>query len=252
MKLLTLKNLCFFATLALAALSFGQAASGETLPTIVLSANETISGMMQPGLPLVVSALSTVAEGNAPNLPTSLKIKVSDDKGTRLELALTRITRANETNQFYWMAGDTATSSLRPGQYTISVDESAGKLTGWALQDCDLNVDPSDDSNTDLKAEMNIEILLLQNKPDDALTIATALTQKNPKNINAWVALGDIYMAQNKLEKAVDAYRAALANFNNDGHEPLSILRRYSDALNRLMGTTTSPPLRVSVASANS
>ena len=244
MRLLTFKNLCFLATLALAALSFGQASDGQTLPTIVLSANDTISGVMQPGLPLVVSALSTVEEGNAPNLPANLKVKVSDDKGTRLELVLTRIARANETNQFYWMAAETATSTLKPGHYTISVDESAGKLTGWALQDCDLNVDASNDSSADLKAEVNIEILLLQNKLDDAITIATALTQRNPKNINAWVALGDIYMAQNKPQKAVDAYRAALANFDNDQHEPLSILQRYSEALNRVMGTIASPRQR--------
>lgn len=245
MKLSTIHLLCLFGLLALTALSFGQEAGAQALPTIVLSENDAISGVMQPGLPLAVSALSTVDEGDAPNLPANLKVKVTDNKGTKLELALTRIARANETNQFYWTAADASTTSLRPGHYNITVDESAGKLTGWKLEGCDLNVDPADDSNADLKSELNIQILLLQNKADDALKIATALTQKNPKNINAWVAMGDIYMGQNNPEKAADAYQAALANFKDDGHEPLSILQRYRDALNLLMGTGTSPPSRL-------
>ena len=247
MKLFICKNLCLLVALAFGALSFGQAdtTNAQSLPVIVLSVNDAISSVMQPGFPLVVSALSIVDEGDAPHLPQNLKVKLADNKGTKLEITLTRIVRANETTQFYWMAPDTATTGLGPGHYNISVDESGGKITGWTLEGCDLNVDPSNDSSADLKSELNIEVLLLQNKTDDALKIATALTQKDPKNINAWVAMGDIYIAQNNPEKAVDAYQSALANFKDDGHEPLSILQRYRDALNLVMGIGTSSPPRL-------
>ena len=235
---MTYRNLLLILVLAISAIARSQDKILSS-PVIVLSANDVTSGVMQPGLPLLVGALSTVEEGDAPNLPTNLSVKLVDSKGASLGLTFTRIVRAKETNQFYWMLADTATNNLKPGHYNVVVDEAGGKIAGWTLEGCDLEVNAKDDSNADLKSQLDVELLLIQNKLEEALKVATAQTQKDPKNINAWVAVGDIYMLQDKPEEALLAYESALANFKDDGHEPLAILQRYRDALMKIMPPAT-------------
>jgi hypothetical protein len=179
--------------------------------TIVVGANAVAGGVAAPGWPIIVSA----ATDDDKPVPAGLNIKMTDDKDK--EVAVTF-----EPVKNHWIAGEAATTSLKPGRYHITL-VPAGDMQ---IESADLRVEAGDDDSLGL---LKIQRALLTGHDDEAL----AETERHPKSADAWIAKGDILMAKDSPDEALKAYDKAFEMYGPKAGENLPLQERRRAAFFR-------------------
>lgn len=190
---------------------------GEVKPpamTIVVGANEVAGSIAAPGWPIIVSA----ATGDDKPIPANLNVKMTDDKDKEVTLAFERV-------KDFWIAAESATKTLKPGRYHITL-VPAGDLK---VESGDLRIEPAGDSRADTLGLLKIQRALVLGKDDDALAEA----ERHPQNMNAWIAKGDILMGKDLPDEALAAYDKALKLRKPSDGENLALMERRRTAFFR-------------------
>ena len=179
--------------------------------TIIVGANSVTGGVAAPGWPIIVSA----AMLDDHPVPANLKVRMTDGNGQEVVISFERV-------KDYWIAGESVTKALQPGQYHISL-VPAGDLR---IESGDLLVGPAD---ADALALLKIQAALLTGKDDEALAEAG----RHPENVDAWIAKGDILLDQDLPDEALAAYDQALKLRDPEAGEDLPLMKRRRDAFFR-------------------
>lgn len=209
------------------------------LPTVVVGGNTVIGNVTQPGWPVIISAAMDSDADPAPEVPPGLNVKLVDQKGDDVAVTFEPVQRPDNT-QRYWIASETATRNLAPGQYTVTIEAAQG--LDVVPGDLEVKADSEGSSSLDL---LKIQQLLLTGKYDEALAQADGMTTKDPNDLDAWIAKGDMLMAQDLPDEASDAYEKAFEL----GRPSIFLQERMSLAFRRslekrgvLKGATDSQP----------
>jgi hypothetical protein len=231
-----------------------QADVEQSSPFVAVGANDATDGSMCPGWPLIVSATVVAPDGSSslPSAGFTPKV-VSLSSGQEVPLALEAVPAPvgdNPATNLYWIAKPEATGGLVKGSYRITLTGQKGIDVAPYV----INVQaPSDDSAAVLGL-LKIEQLLITDKAGEALIVADQLIAANPINIGALTAKGDILLSQGKADEAMKTYAEALGYVSlkpatadatkndtdeNEMDEPLGLLQRLRDAINRVLTPTT-------------
>lgn len=193
------------------------------LPTVVIGGNTVVGNIARPGWPIIISAAMDSDADPAPEVPSNLNVKLVDQNGDDVPVTFEPVQRPDNTQRF-WIAFETATGNLTPGQYTITLEI----VQGLEVVPGDLEVQADSDGSSSLDL-LKIQQLLLTGKYDEALAQADGMTAKDPGNLDAWIAKGDMLMAQDLPDQASDAYEKAFEL----GRPSIYLQERMSRALRR-------------------
>jgi hypothetical protein len=191
---------------------------GEPKPsvtTLFVGANEVAGSIAETGWPIIVSA----AMDDGSPVPVGIGVRVTDDNGNEFAIAFERVKDS-------WIAAESASASLAPGQYHIAL-VPAGDLR---IESGDLRVVEAASGRGTLLGLLRIQRALLLGKDDDALAEADHLTTDNPMSQDAWIARGDILMSQDKPDEALQSYDKADALHTPEDGENLPLMQRRRDA----------------------
>ncbi len=183
---------------------------------VVVGANVLAGGVAEPGWPIIVSAAMT----DDKPIPTGLDVKMTDDKDKEIAMAFERV-------KDFWIAGESATKTLAPGRYHLTL-VPAGDLK---IESGDLRVEAPNPERADTLGLLKIQRALLLGKDDEAL----AETERFPQSIDAWIAKGDILMARDLPDEALKAYDGALKLRKPSDGENLPLMMRRRTAFFRLL-----------------
>lgn len=197
------------------------------LPTVVVGGNTIIGNITQPGWPIIINASMSGEEDPALEVPANLKVKLLDQNGNAAAVNFEPVTREDNSQRF-WIAPETATQNLAPGQYTITLEPE----DGLSIESGELEVESNPDAIS-LLGLLKIQVSLLTGKDDEAMAEANQLIAKDPENLNAWVAKGDMLMFQDLPDEASVAYETATELQAKTGHESVYLQERMRRAFFR-------------------
>ena len=114
---------------------------GQPRPSVavlVVGANDMIGGIIEPGWPLIVSAVRLPDEktANVP-LPVNLTLKLTSETGTIKTIAFEPLPRpptADNALVLYWQAAEAGTRGLSPGRYRLTLAPELGEYPGWRME----------------------------------------------------------------------------------------------------------------------
>lgn len=179
--------------------------------TIIVGANALAGGVAAPGWPIIVS----VAMPDDRPVPANLNLKMTDGTGKDVAIAFERVKDS-------WIASESATQALPPGQYRITLVPAGD----WHIESGDLLVGPAD---ADALPLLKIQAALLSGKDDEALAEAG----RHPENVDALTAKGDILTDQDLPDEALAAYDQALKLRDPEAGEDLPLMKRRRAAFFR-------------------
>jgi hypothetical protein len=238
---------CFLLLLVLSAAGVGAADGpqsmrgvkrGEPLPAaavLVVSINDTVGGMAEPGWPLiVVAAREPDPKLAATPIPANLEVRVSDERGAAVAIPFTPVPplAGNEKTRA-WLAAESATERLAPGTYKVSLGPPMGRLAGWRVESGEFRMVAPTPESRGLLEHLRMSRFVLLGKDDDALAEADRRIAANAGDQAAWVAKGDILMKKDQPDEALRAYDGALGLQQKTDREPIAILARRRSALVR-------------------
>ena len=198
------------------------------LPTVVVGGNTIIGNIAQPGWPIVINAAMSVEDdGSVTEVPSDLQVKLIDQNGHKVPINFEHVQRENKSQRF-WVASETVTQNLVAGQYTITFEPKSG----LDIEPGELDVQSNPDNASSLGL-LKIQLFLLMGKYDEAMAQADGLIVKDPGNLNAWIAKGDMLMAQDLSDEASTAYETAAELQAKTGQESLFLQERMSRAFFR-------------------
>jgi tetratricopeptide (TPR) repeat protein len=200
--------------------------------TMVIGTNEIVGSIAEPGWPIVVSAALLPEEGEAVTMPGNLQLKMTDENGNKVLLAFVAVPQpatSDEEPKYYWLASESETNGLVPGRYHVAIEPVAG----FAFESGDLLVMKANPERGGLLGLLNIQRSLLLGQDDEALAEADRLTTSDAGNVDAWIAKGDILMAKDLPDEALEAYDKALEQQKATDSEPLFIQERRRAAFFR-------------------
>ena len=201
--------------------------SQPELPTISVGANTVIGSVAQSGWPIIISAAMSSEEGPAPEVPAHLKVKLIDQNGHEVPMNFEPVPREDKSQRF-WIASETATQNLTLGQYTITLEPA----DGLTIESGELDVESNPDAAPSLGL-LKIQLSLLTGKDDEAMAEANQLIAKDPGNLNAWIAKGDMLMSKDLPDEASSAYETATELQAKTGQESIFLQERMRRAFFR-------------------
>ena len=213
----------------------GQPAAPRS--TLVISINEIVGGIAEPGWPLVISA-TTMSEDPSASIPppSGLELKLTDGKGTGAGVTLQPVappTTDAENTTRYWLAPETATARLTPQQYRVTLATPSGNLPGWRIETGEFQIVAPNPERNRLLGYLKIERSNVLGNHDEALAEANRLIAANDKDQQAWIVKGDILMLKDDPNAALQAFDRALGLRKKTEREPVAIQARRRDALLR-------------------
>lgn len=205
-------------------------------PFIAVGANDVSEQAIKPGWPLIVSATLIGSDGTASAIPAGLSPKLTGIDGNAIALTFEPLVSAGPDKTLsYWIAS--ATSNLSPGDYLVTLTGSTTQMIAPAS----IKVVTGDEVSEDDRRLLAIQILLITGKIDEALSEVNAILVKNPDNVRALTAQGDILMSKDDFAGAMNAYSVALGivgadhggdeGETNDMDEDLQLSMRLRDAM---------------------
>lgn len=190
---------------------------------LIIGANDVVGGVVEPGWPIVVSATLVVDEGAEAAVPPELRLKMTDADTTQVALpfeAVPRPAEATAEDAFYWVVAEEATRALAPGRYNITIELPEAQRQLLRVASADLRVVLPDADRARSPGPLRIQRAMLSGKPEEALAEVESLIAADAKNTSAWVAKGDLLMAQNKPHEALAAYDVAMKLTRDAEEEP--------------------------------
>ena len=207
------------------------------LPTLLISINDSVGSIAEPGWPLVVSATRMADDKSAAvPLPSNLRLKLTNERGMEVPIAFTPVARlpASETPKgLTWLVAEDATSRLGPGIFRVTNAAAPGESTGWRVESGEFQLVTSNPERSPLLGHLKIQRAVAGGKIDDALAEADRLIAANARNKEAWIAKGDLLMKKDQPDEAVQAYDSALSLHAKTEREPLAIMTRRRSAVFR-------------------
>jgi hypothetical protein len=228
-----------------AAVSFGQTKQVDTMrgvnrgqakpPAAILMVgiNESVGSIAEPGWPLVVSVTKAADDvSTQATLPSNLQLKVTSENGATVSMAFTPVPlpATNTTAAtLFWLAAESATTSLPAGRYSVSV----APLTGWQMESGNFQIVPRAPANTRLLRFLKLHRSVLSGQTDNALAEADQLIAASDHDKEAWIAKGDIFMLKDQPDEALQAFDRALSLHKKTDREPIAIMTRRRAAFMR-------------------
>ena len=213
----------------------GQPAAPRS--TLVITINEIVGSIAEPGWPLVISASAMPADpsGSVP-FPVGLELKLISDNGTDAGVILQPVTppttNADNTTR-YWLAPEAATARLSSGRYRVTPAMPSGSLTGWRIEPGEFQIVSPNAERSRLLGYLKIERSNALGNQDGALAEANRLIAADDKDKQAWIVKGDLLMLKDDPNAALQAFDRALALHQKSEREPLAIQARRRDAFMR-------------------
>lgn len=242
-----------------AAVSFGQTKPVESMrgvnrgqprpsvAVLLVGANDMIGGIVEPGWPLIVSAVRLPDEKTASvPLPANLALKLTGETGTIKTIAfepLPRPTMAENAVALYWQATEAGTRGLSTGRYRVTLAPAQGEYPGWRMEAGEFEVVAPNPERSRLLGHLKIHRSALLGRSDDALAEADRLIAANANDKEAWIAKGDVLMLKDQPAEALQAFDRALRLHPKTEREPVAIQTRRRAAFFRSLEkrSVTSP-----------
>lgn len=210
---------------------------GQSQPaaaTLVMGVNAAVGNVSEPGWPLIVSAARMPdGQSTGPALPSNLQVKMTNEAGTVIAIPFEPVAlpaaAAGEPHR-YWLASETTTARLEPGRYRVTAVSSTGVSPGWRIDAVDFQVlAPNPERRASLSlVKMHRAVLL--DRSDEALAEAEQGLTANARDIQLWIAKGDLLMKKDDADGALDAYDRALSLQRKLKRESFPLQQRRKDA----------------------
>jgi tetratricopeptide (TPR) repeat protein len=141
-------------------------------------------------------------------------------------------TDADKTTR-YWLATETATATLTPRQYRVTLATPSGTLPGWRIETGEFQIVARNPERSRLLAYLEIERSNVLGNHDGALAEANRLIAANDKDQQAWIVKGDILLLKDDPNAAMQAFDRALGLHKKTEREPIAIQARRREAFQR-------------------
>jgi hypothetical protein len=203
--------------------------------TLVLGVNAVIGSVSEPGWPLIVSAAWIPdKQSTSPTFPSNLQVKMTNEAGTVIPIpfepvALPAAAASGEPHR-YWLAPETATVHLAPGRYRVTAVSPSGASPGWKIDAVDFPVLAPNPERKGALSLVKMHRAVLLGRPGEALAEAEQGLTANARDIQLWIAKGDLLMREDDTEGALDAYDRALSLQRKLGRESFPLQQRRKDA----------------------
>ena len=202
--------------------------SQPELPTISIGANTVIGSVAQSGWPIIISAAMSSEEDPTPDVPDNLRVKFIDSKDKAVPVNFEPVKRQDKSQRF-WIALEQGTQELTPGHYTITFEP----VDNFNIEPGELTVESKSDKASSSLALLKTQVLLLTGKDKEAMGQADELIAKDPNNLDAWIAKGDMLMSQDLPDEASRAYEKAMELQAQSGQESIFLQERMRRAFFR-------------------
>jgi len=213
-------------------------------PAVVAGANELVGGKVQPGWPLVVSAL-LVPGSDTTGAPVAAQwpspgVHLVDARGVVVTIPLTPLGASfaiGESTQWFWLADEAVIRALTPGRYEVAPDTSGFHARGLHAAAGTLTVEAAGSPNDPRALQLRTEAALLAGHVDEALAEAGRWADADTADADAWSAKGDVLMELDRASEALVAYERAeaIAGRTKSTEEPLDLARRTRAARRRML-----------------
>ena len=210
---------------------------GQSQPpaaTLVIGVNAAIGNISEPGWPLIASAAWLPDERSTPpTLPPNLQLKVTNEAGTVIPIPFEPVplsAAASGDPHRYWLAPESATARLVPGRYRVTAVSSTGVIPGWKIDAVDFQVLAPNPERKAALSLVKMHRAVLLERPDEALAEAERGLTVNAREIQLWIAKGDLLMKKDDADSALDAYDRALSLQRKLGRASFPLQQRRKDA----------------------
>ena len=204
--------------------------------TLVVGVNESVGSIVEPGWPLIVSALLTSEITPPPSPPADMRLAMTDERDREVPITLQAVARPSGITGeqgLYWLAAESATRGLAPGLYRVKVVSPSTQESGIKFESGNLRVVSANAERRNQLATLRIQRFLLLGRDDEALAEADRAIAADPKDEDLWIAKGDIFMQKDMPDDALEAYDSALKLHKKGDREPLAIATRRRAAFFR-------------------
>ena len=196
-----------------------------------------------PGIPVVIEALVLLPKIGGAAIESHLRITSSDGNQVTLPLEALKKPDANadksDERSLTWLLTPDASGGVAPGEYFVSMVLTHGKDEVARSAPAVIHVDPKAELNDDERNLIHLRYALARGDRDGASKRASQWLEKNPRSVDALVALGDLAVAADDLPGAMKRYQQALELITNPttqpGEPPRAILARRSAVLRALL-----------------
>lgn len=219
----------------------------EAVPDCSVAVNGAGQTDIEPGLPVVIEAFTIVPGGDASVTPT-VEVHSSGKLQTwPLERVALPESDTGDERQLIWMMKPEATRQLPSGEYSVAVTLKEKDQTLIQSAPAVIRISPSGAGKVGDEARFRIRLRyeLVGGNSHEAANIATAWLAKQPRSIEALLALGDLAAGSGALEPALQFYRRALERWGETAESavepPVAILARQSAVLRAIAGESTGP-----------
>ena len=207
--------------------------------TLLVGINDIVGSIAEPGWPLIVGATRMPNDQTASiPLPANLTVKVTNELGVEIPLTFEPVPRPATTTApitLYWLAVESTTTRLTPGQYQVTLISPPNESTGWRIEVGELQVVAPNPAHVGVAGYLSVQRSALLGRNDEAIAGAERLTTARPNDPSAWIALGDTLMTQDKPDEALVAFDKALSLHKKTDREPIAIMTRRRAAFFRAL-----------------